>query len=308
MVDDEKTVDTSEKTSIVASETFKKGMAAADVSPPVVVVLIGPQGYVGKQYPITQSDIVIGRSVECQIYIDDRSLSRSHAKFVAVGHDVSIIDLGSTNKTVVNGNVLPPLSPCLLKNNDQLRTGNVIFKFLEQGNIEAVSNMAIYEKSQRDALTGAYSKGALIDKGPEAIKRADVLDEPLSVVVFDIDFFKKINDTYGHPIGDFVLKELVAVITTKLIRSNDFLARYGGEEFVLILSGANSDKASEVGERIRQTIESHQFKVEDKLIPVTISVGVTTRVGKEDWATMFDRTDKALYTSKQTGRNKVTTK
>lgn len=307
MVDDEKTMDTSEKTSIVASDTFKKGLAAADSAPPVVVVLIGPQGYVGKQYPITQTDIVIGRSVESQIYIDDRSLSRSHAKFVVVGHEVSVIDLGSTNKTVVNGNVLQPLSPCSLKNNDQLRTGNVIFKFLEQGNIEAVSNMAMYEKSQKDALTGAYSKGALIDKGPEAIKRADVLDEPLSVVVFDIDFFKKINDTYGHPIGDFVLKELVMVISTKLIRSNDFLARYGGEEFVLILSGANSVKASEVGERIRHTIEVHKFEVDGKTIPVTISVGVTTRMGKEDWSTLFDRADKALYTSKQTGRNKVTT-
>lgn len=307
MVDDEKTIDTSEKTSIVPSETFKKGLAAADSTPPVVVVLIGPQGYVGKQYAIVETDTVIGRAVECQIYIDDRSLSRSHAKFVVVGQEVSIIDLGSTNKTVVNAETLSPLSPCQLKNNDQLRTGNVIFKFLEQGNIEAVSNRAVYEKSQKDALTGAYSKGALIEKAPEAIKRADVLDEPLSVIIFDIDFFKKINDTYGHPVGDFVLKELVMVVTTKLIRSNDFLARYGGEEFVLILSGANTEKASDVAERIRQTIEAHQFLVDKKVIPITISAGVGTRKEKEDWTSLFDRTDKALYTSKQTGRNKVTT-
>nr|6HC0_B Chain B, GGDEF domain protein [Bdellovibrio bacteriovorus HD100]6HC0_C Chain C, GGDEF domain protein [Bdellovibrio bacteriovorus HD100]6HC0_D Chain D, GGDEF domain protein [Bdellovibrio bacteriovorus HD100]6HC0_E Chain E, GGDEF domain protein [Bdellovibrio bacteriovorus HD100] len=104
--------------------------------PPAIVVLIGPPGYVGKQYPITASDIVIGRSVESQVYIDDKSLSRSHAKFAVNGSEVSVIDLGSTNKTIVNGQVIPPLASCLLKNNDQIKTGNVIFKFLEKGSIE----------------------------------------------------------------------------------------------------------------------------------------------------------------------------
>jgi pSer/pThr/pTyr-binding forkhead associated (FHA) protein len=82
-----------EKTSIVASDTFKGRLKAADGVPPAVVVLIGPPGYQGKQYAIAQNDIVIGRAVESQVYIDDKSLSRSHAKFVVVGSEVSIIDL-----------------------------------------------------------------------------------------------------------------------------------------------------------------------------------------------------------------------
>ena len=299
--------DNLEKTSIVSSDTFRGRLREADDAPPVLVVLIGPPGYVGKQYPITTNDIVIGRSVESQVYIDDKSLSRSHAKFAVNGTEVSVIDLGSTNKTVVNGQIIPPLASCLLKNNDQIKTGNVIFKYLERGSIESVTNAEMYEKAQKDALTGAHSKGALIEKGPEAIKRAEVLDEPLSLVTFDIDHFKKVNDSFGHNGGDFVLRELSRIVITKLIRSNDFFARYGGEEFVLILSGTSTKTASEVAERIRQTIEAHEFIFENKKIPVTISIGVATRTPTEsDWMQIYERADKALYQSKQGGRNRVT--
>lgn len=306
--EDDESKDVSEKTSVVTSDTFKGRIQAADGAPPVIVVLIGPPGYVGKQYPITSNDIVIGRSVETQVYIDDKSLSRSHAKFAIVGGEVSIIDLGSTNKTVVNGNALPPLAPCALKSNDQIKTGNVIFKFLEQGNIEALTNQTMYEKANRDALTGAHSKGSLLEKGPEAIKRSELLNEDMSIIVFDIDHFKKINDGYGHPAGDFVLKELSGIVSSKLIRANDYFARYGGEEFVLILSGSTPKMASEIAERIRHTIETHPFVYEGTTtIPVTVSLGVVMRKPTEhEWSEVFDRADKALYASKQGGRNRVT--
>lgn len=296
-----------EKTSIVASDTFRGRLREADEVPPALVVLIGPPGYVGKQYPITANDIVIGRSVEAQVYIDDKSISRSHAKFAVNGNEISIIDLGSTNKTIVNGEVLPPLASCLLKNNDQIKTGNIIFKFLEKGNIEAITNAAMYDRAQKDALTGAHSKGALLDKGPEAVKRSELLNEPLSLVTFDIDHFKKVNDTYGHPGGDYVLKELSHIVISKLIRSNDFFARYGGEEFVLLLSGSSAKVAGEVGERIRQTIEAHDFVFEGKKIIVTISVGIATKLPHEsEWTQLYERADKALYHSKQNGRNRTT--
>jgi two-component system cell cycle response regulator len=306
MASNEDNSDILEKTSIVASDTFKGRLREADEVPPAILVLIGPPGYVGKQYPITASDIVIGRSVESQVYIDDKSLSRSHAKFAVNGGEISIIDLGSTNKTIVNGQVIPGLASCLLKNNDQIKTGNVIFKFLEKGSLEAMTNAAMYEKAQKDALTGAHSKGALLEKGPEAMKRSELLSEPLSVVTFDIDHFKKINDTYGHPGGDYILKELSKTVINKLIRANDYFARYGGEEFVLILSGSASKTAIEIGERIRQTIESHEFMWEGKKIAVTISVGVATKLPIDsDWAQVYERADKALYQSKQMGRNRV---
>lgn len=299
--------DVSEKTSVVSQDTFKGRIQAADSAPPVIVVLIGPPGYVGKQYPISSNDIVIGRSVETQVYIDDKSLSRSHAKFAIVGSEVSIIDLGSTNRTIVNGVPLPPLAPCTLSNNDQIKTGNIVFKFLEKGNIEALTNQTMYEKANRDALTGAHSKGSLLEKGPEAVRRSELLNEELSVIVLDIDHFKKINDTFGHAAGDMVLKELATIVSSRLIRSNDYFARYGGEEFVLILSGATAKMASEIAERVRVTIETHKFIFEGHTIPVTVSLGVVTkRTNDTDWSELFQSADTALYKSKDAGRNRVT--
>lgn len=298
--------DTNEKTMVASDTTLKKELLRSDSAPPMLVVLMGPPGYQGKQWALTDA-FVIGRAIESNVFIDDKSLSRSHARIDIKGTKVYVVDLGSTNKTIVNGQIIPPMVLCELKNNDQIKTGNVIFKFLETGNIEVLTTQMLFEKANRDALTGAYSKGALLEKGPEAIKRSEVLNEPLSVIVFDIDFFKKINDTHGHPCGDFVLKDLARVVSTKLIRSNDFFARYGGEEFVLILSGTPDKVAAEIAERIRTTIQNHEFKFEGKIIPVAVSVGVTSKQASDSqWQFLFDRVDKALYTSKQTGRNKVT--
>ncbi len=296
----------SDKTSIISTETFKGKLKAADDAPPAVVVLVGPTGYVGKQWLLTKNDMTIGRSVDTELYVSDASLSRSHAKIEVAGNDVFILDLGSTNKTAVNGMVLPPMTRRKLMNNDQIKTGNVIFKYLEKGNLESITNQQMFEKAQKDALTGAFSKGALLEKGPEAIKRSEVLTEPLSVITFDIDFFKKINDGYGHPGGDYVLKELGSLMHSKLVRSNDYFARYGGEEFVIILQATPLKTAQEVAERIRQTVETHPFSFEGKSIKVTISIGVSTKQSGESWEAIYNRADQALYKSKQNGRNQVT--
>ncbi len=296
-----------EKTSIVASDTFKGRLKAADEEPPALVVLMGPNGYVGRQFPLTVAEMVIGRSVESHVFIDDKSVSRSHAQIRVSGSEVVIIDMGSSNKTLINGTLLHPMTPQKLRNNDQVKTGNVIFKFLERGNIEAIANKELNEKAEKDALTGAYSKGALLEKGPEAMKRSEFLNEDLSVLVFDIDFFKKVNDGFGHAAGDYVLKSMSEIIGTKMVRSNDYFARYGGEEFVIILLGSPMKTALEVAERIRTTVESSAFVFENKKMPITISVGVASRLANEtDWNNFFKRADMALYKSKQSGRNRVT--
>ncbi len=296
-----------EKTSIVMSDTFKGRMKAADEAPPALVVLMGPTGYVGKQFPLTNAECIIGRSVECQIFIDDKSVSRSHARINVAGTDVVIMDMGSSNKTIINGKMLADMTPYRLQNNDQIKTGNVIFKFLERGNLEAITNKELNEKAEKDALTGAYSKGALLEKGPEAMKRSEVLAEELSVLVFDLDFFKKINDNFGHAAGDYVLKTLAGIVGGKMVRAVDYFARYGGEEFVVLLQGTPLKTALEVAERIRTTIETTQFVFEGKTIPVTISLGVASRtVSETSWEVLFKRADEALYKSKQSGRNRVT--
>ena len=299
--------DTSEKTNIVSGETLSGRLRGADDLPPSLVVLIGPVGFVGKQWLLTQSEYIVGRAVDCSIFLDDRSVSRNHAKITVQNGEVILVDLDSANKTSVNGNVLSPMAPYRLNNNDQVKTGNVIFKFLERGNVESIANQQINEKALKDSLTGAYNRLALQEKGPEVMKRSEFLAEDLSVCVFDIDYFKKINDQFGHPAGDHVLRTMSQIIGRKLVRSNDFFARYGGEEFVIMLIGSPLKNAIEVAERIRSTIENTEFVFDGKKMPVTISMGVAHRKPSEhNWEALFKRADEALYKSKQAGRNRVT--
>ncbi len=304
---DEQDEDFSEKTSIVQSETFKLRLAEAGQAPPCFILLVGPAQLVGRQWPIEDTDRVLGRAPSSHIFVDDRSVSKSHAKIVLSGGDVSIIDLESTNRTVVNGRMAEPLNPIKLTNNDQIKTGNVIFKFLERGNIETVSTAQTFDRSQTDALTGIANRGALESRAPELFKRSDLLGIPLSLITFDIDHFKPVNDTYGHLAGDHILKEIASVVRDKLIRENDFFARTGGEEFTLLLLGSNIQTAADVAERIRQTIQNHSFVFEGKEIPITISIGVSLKTDQDQsWVEVYERADKALYQSKNSGRNKVT--
>jgi two-component system, cell cycle response regulator len=296
-----------EKTTVVKGDTFRNRLEDASKVPPCLIMLEGPAGYVGKQWQIDKSDIIIGRSMTSAIFIDDRSVSRSHAKLNVQSGDVYILDLESSNRTVVNDDALPPLVPVKLNNNDQVKTGNVLFKYLERGSIEAHAMEQLQTKSEKDPLTNIWNKGALNQKGAESFKRAKLLKVPMSIAVFDIDHFKKCNDTFGHAAGDFVLKELAAVIGTKLIRTDDFFARYGGEEFVVLLFGSSLPQAIEIGERLRLTIESHSFMYQGSRIPVTISVGVSTKENDMTvWEELFKKADSALYTSKRNGRNRVT--
>ena len=298
---------TEEKTSIVQGGTFTKRIQAAEKVPPSLVLLMGPAGYVSRQWTIDSSDIIIGRSMTSSIFIDDRSVSKSHAKLTISFGEVAIIDLDSTNKTVVNGTAIPPFVPKKLENSDQVKIGNVLFKFLEEGSIEAAAHQNLQQKSEKDPLTEIWNKGALLVKGPEFFKRSRLLEIPLSLLVFDLDHFKKVNDNYSHQAGDYVLKEVAKIVDNKLIRNDDYFARFGGEEFVIMLFGSNIQQAEEIGERIRTTIENHNFVFDNQKLPVTVSIGISAQ---EDKMTSFDelfaKADSALYASKNSGRNRVT--
>lgn len=300
------TRDVTDKTSILQSDTFKLRLAQAGQAPPALVMLVGPVASVGRQWPIEDTDRIIGRAPNANVFVDDKSVSKFHAKLVMGGGDVSVIDLESTNKTVVNGRPITPLVPHKLHNNDQIKVGNIIFKFLERGSIETVASATTFDRGLTDALTGIANRGALQAKAPELLKRSELLGVTYTVMLFDIDKFKVINDTYGHPAGDFVLAEITKVIREKLIRGNDFFARAGGEEFALLLLGTPQRQAEEIGERIRATIENHVFIFEGKTIPVTISIGIAFKNEKDQgFETIYERADRALYHSKNSGRNRV---
>lgn len=151
-----------------------------------------------------------------------------------------------------------------------------------------------------DHLTGLYNRHSLYDIGPKYISNAHRHNSPLSMLVIDLDHFKNINDTKGHSVGDIVLQSISAVLKDTC-RAEDVVARYGGEEFIMLLSNSDIDSSIQKAENLRAAIES--CKPEGLL--VTSSIGVTELIENDDFDTLFNRADKAVYKAKETGRNKV---
>jgi diguanylate cyclase (GGDEF)-like protein len=152
-----------------------------------------------------------------------------------------------------------------------------------------------------DSLTKAlnrFSFNTIIEKEIENSRR---YNHPLSLIILDIDYFKKVNDTYGHKIGDFVLRDLSKIVK-ETIRKSDYFFRIGGEEFSVVLPNTSKINGSKLAERIRKNIENNEFL---KVSKITVSIGITELL-KNDTADTFDnRADEALYEAKETGRNKV---
>ncbi len=162
-------------------------------------------------------------------------------------------------------------------------------------------NAKLTEMSEKDMLTGVYNRRKIYEKLREFIKHAQRYKNPFSVVLLDIDKFKRVNDTYGHITGDYVLKELTRVINANL-RESDTLGRWGGEEFIIFLPNADVKAAFSFTERLREIVENHIF---DEVGQVTFSAGICGCKPAYSIDNMIERADLALYQSKQTGRNKV---
>ena len=159
-------------------------------------------------------------------------------------------------------------------------------------------------KSDTDALTGLPNRGAYDKRFSEEFKRWLRKPEPLCLAVIDIDHFKKINDKYGHSVGDKTL-QIVSQTMRKNLRVTDYLARYGGEEFVCLMLNTDPKDVLVPLEKIRSSVERTPFKVKDDRLNITISIGVTMFRASDNVHTVFDRADKALYEAKDTGRNKI---
>ncbi len=162
------------------------------------------------------------------------------------------------------------------------------------------------ELATTDGLTGLLNKRTLIDEAERRIKAAERFSKPVSVLVTDIDHFKRVNDTYGHDVGDVVIKGLGEVLK-RVKRDTDIVGRFGGEEFVVVCEQTDETGAKYLAERIRKELESTEFQTELGPLKVTCSVGVATfPAAGRTWAALFKATDEALYVSKRGGRNRVT--
>lgn len=163
---------------------------------------------------------------------------------------------------------------------------------------------ALKIQAAHDSLTGILNRGAIMERLDEELSRCMREKNSLSVAMFDIDHFKKVNDSYGHQSGDLVLKECVNRIASGL-RQYDILGRYGGEEFMIIIPGASLEQARGVCERIRKFIADGEMRTLEAKVSITASLGVATTDGKVDAESLLKAADRALYKAKDRGRNRV---
>ena len=293
-----------DKTEVADDDTLKLRLEEAKSSSPVVVVISGKP--LGKSFFLNKEEITIGRDLTADISLGETSISRKHTQFKMTPQGIETWDCGSTNGTYVNDVRLNPGEGKLLNDGDLVRCGNTILKFLKEGKIENVHYGKMYDLATTDDLTQAFNKKAILDMINEEFLRAQGKNIPMTLVMLDIDHFKQTNDTFGHVAGDYVLKEVSALIKTKLIRQKDALGRYGGEEFALLLRETPLQIAVEVAERVRSTVEKHSFNFDQKTIPITISLGIAALDSTTKSATdLLSAADKALYDAKNQGRNRV---
>ncbi|MCG3115883.1 MAG: GGDEF domain-containing protein [Candidatus Manganitrophus sp. SA1] len=267
---------------------------------PCLVVVAGPS--LGEKFPLTKERTIIGRHREAEVWINDDSMSRKHAEILSKGGRLFLRDLGSKNGTYINDHKILEIE---LNDGDLIRTGNATLKYLGPNNVEQFYLDELSERAKCDALTGLFNKQTFYTCLEKILLRCKDLGEPLSVAMIDLDFFKKINDQWGHPAGDAVLKEFANLIKPT-IRPTDLFARWGGEEFGLILPHTGLKEAPIAAERIRNRIANHSFLFEGQQLPVTISIGVTERIDADQTIEpLIARADKALYRAKQEGRNRT---
>ena len=266
----------------------------------ILIQIYGPK--LGERYSLDGDIATIGRDLGNNIVLVDESVSRNHAKIERTTRGFVLEDLDSTNGSRVNDD---SIKSCLLKSGDQLQIGSFILKYIGSGNVEAVYHEEIYRMMITDGLTGIANRRKLDEAMENEFLRAKRYGRPLSIAILDADHFKKVNDTHGHIVGDFVLKKL-ATLFQQNIRREELLGRYGGEEFVVVMPEVDSSGAFQLAEKLRKTVEGTVFKSGEAELPVTISVGVATLGDEESVKAFLDTADQALYKSKEDGRNRVT--
>ena len=257
---------------------------------------------------LEKAETVLGRSDKADIQLDDEKVSRQHLKISLVKRGAQnnastravVTDLNSTNGLFVNGIRVHEQG---IRNGDKVKVGDTILKFEAQDYLDIAYHDKLYQQAICDPLTGLLNRTYFQHELSKFISLSSRHQHTFAVIMLDIDFFKKVNDTYGHDVGDNVLK-MVAKILTRNTRGHDVVARFGGEEFSVILPETALHGAVVVAERIKMAVESFNFEPLGCPRCVTVSIGIgefpTTGMATEE---LLKCADAALYAAKASGRN-----
>ncbi|MBF94354.1 MAG: GGDEF domain-containing protein [Myxococcales bacterium] len=271
----------------------------------VLTVLTGNRR--GVSFELRSERIVVGRGDRCQIRLDDDGISRNHAqiKRATAADDYELEDLGSTNGTYLNG---LKVKTGTLTHGDRVAFGtDTVAKFEYQDLQEAKLRAEIYQRATRDPLTGLLNRRVFFERLREEFSFARRHGTPLSLLMFDVDHFKSVNDTHGHAVGDEVLRGMGRLLLD-LCRDEDVVCRYGGEEFALVARGLDVGQGVAFGERIRQCVELMKTPLDGgRELQITVSIGVASTGGlaHNKPEELLADADHLLYRAKEQGRNRV---
>lgn len=268
------------------------------------VLQIYPATAHAEMFRLSNRRTVIGREPTCDISLDDNAVSRSHVAIELDDANYFVTDLGSRNGTFVDDKLLRERRR--LKGGELIRLGGTILKFMASMDEEANYHAVVHELMTRDPLTNAFNRSYLMLTLEKLLPRCRALMHNLAVILIDIDYFKKVNDAYGHLVGDEVLRVFSERIRNTL-REGDALCRLGGEEFVVISEQTDLPSAVQIAERIRLTVSSTPFSTQSGPVGVTCSLGVMTidqpGIGTVD--ELLSGADNLMYAAKASGRNCV---
>ncbi|GMV17464.1 MAG: hypothetical protein AMXMBFR56_56880 [Polyangiaceae bacterium] len=259
---------------------------------------------VGQVFSLDSEEWTLGRHTQSTIVLTDDGVSRKHARIVRQGDRYVLEDQGSANGTFVRGE---KVDRHVLTDGDVFQLGpTVMFRYTYTDASQERMLNKLYEASVRDALTGTYNREHFEERLKVEVAYARRHNTVVSLVMFDLDHFKKINDNYGHPAGDAALI-YVSQRVQKGLRTEDVFARYGGEEFAVILRGIDLEGSRRVGERLRSTVAATPVEFDGKTFPVTMSVGCATLSDCPEPSTtaLVAIADRRLYAAKHGGRNRV---
>lgn len=266
-----------------------------------LIVIYGPQ--IGRRVQVGTEPLTIGRSPNCEIPVDQESVSRRHCRIHFEDGEFLVRDLGSTNGTYVND--VPVESQSRLRHGDQLMVGRTFLKFIVGDDMEVQYHEEIYRLMTTDGLTQLNNRRYFDEMLDREVARAKRYKRTFSLMVFDLDHFKRVNDRLGHLAGDAILRQLGAILLGRL-RVNDVLARIGGEEFALITPEVGLDGATELASKINRLIGDTRFEFEGSAVQVTVSVGVAEwQADYEDAWDLLKAADGKMYEAKRSGRNQV---
>jgi len=270
--------------------------------PACLVVLQGQR--LGQRIDIgDESPLIIGRAPECEFQVLERSVSRQHSKIWREPSGYRIKDLDSTNKTFLNDQ---PIIEAELKDGDHITVGSCVLKFMDRSSVEARYHEEIYQLATVDPLTDLYNRRQFLELLEKELARASNHRRPLALLIIDIDHFKAINDRFGHPAGDGVLKRVARTLSAHA-REEFIIARIGGEEFAVVLPEHTVEQVADFAERLRSAIAELDMGG-DAGGPkhVTVSIGAAAWLaGMMASSDLLRAADEQLYRAKQEGRNSV---